>query len=216
MKLSGGMYYPDGEAHMIEWNAKHGVEIMGRVIYQWKKQAAVYARCAQRRTAIDVGAHVGHWSINMAARFEKVIAFEPVAEHADCFERNVLADGANPHVHLMRCACGASPGSVAIHRMPGNSGGSHVKGLGDIPMLAIDSLALEDVDLIKMDVEGYEANVIAGARETLLRCKPIVCCEQKRDFACKFGLKATAATDALKALGMRQIEEIGGDFIMGW
>lgn len=217
MKISGGMYYPSGEKHMIDWNAKHGVEVNGRTIYQWKKQQAVYAACTNFRTAVDIGAHVGHWSVNMADRFQKVIAFEPVADHADCFEANlasVLKAGGN--VHLMRCACGADAGHVAIHRMPGNSGGSHVKGAGDIPMITLDSLALDDVDLIKMDVEGYEANVIAGARETILRCRPIICCEQKRDFAMKFGLKPTAATDALRGLGMRLLQEIGGDFIFGW
>ncbi len=212
MKHYGGMYYPDGEEHMIEWLKKNGAAVNGRVIYQWRKQTAVHAACKQFRTAVDIGAHVGTWSVNMASRFGRVLAFEPVAAHRECFVLNVTAE----NVELFPVACGAGAKLVSITRDPHNSGASHVGGAGDIEMIALDSLGLSDVDLIKMDVEGYEANVIAGARETILRCRPIICAEQKRDFAVKFGLKPTAATDALRALGMRLIQEIGGDFIFGW
>lgn len=217
MKLSGGMYYPDGEVHMIDWNEKNGVTVDGKVIYQHKKQIATFAQCKQFRVAVDIGAHIGHWSIGMAKRFEYVYAFEPVEEHRNCFKENV--QGVNVLLHAV--ALGAEAGQVSITRDAHNSGASHVdtaiRPASDyVPMITLDSLGLVDVDLIKMDVEGYETNVIAGAKETLLRCRPIVCCEQKRDFACKYGLKRTAATDALQALGMRQIMELGGDFIMGW
>ncbi len=216
MKKFMGVWYPDSEQHMTAWVAKHGGMVEGRGTYQWNKQVAVFKAVEGAghgwRTAVDIGAHIGTWSVNMASRFKKVIAFEPVDEHRECFAENVQAD----NVELISAALGAAPGSVSISRDANNSGASHVKGDGSVPMITLDSLCLADVDLIKMDVEGYEANVIAGGKETLLRWKPIVCCEQKRDFACKYGLKRTAATDALQALGMKQIVEIGGDFVMGW
>lgn len=216
MKKFGGMHYPVGEVHMIEWLKRNGQLVNGRVIYQWKKQVAVYDACKQYRTAVDIGAHVGTWSINMADAFEHVHAFEPVEEHRQCFEANV---GPRENVTLHALALGARDGVVTITRDPQNSGASHVSatpGAVTVRMTTLDSFKLEEVDLIKMDVEGYEANVIAGARETILRCRPIICCEQKRDFATKFGVKATAATDALRELGMVQLREMGGDFIMGW
>lgn len=214
MQFYGGMAYPAGESHMIDWLKKNGALVNGRSIYQWKKQEAVYAECKQRRVAIDIGAHIGHWSLNMLDRFEAVHAFEPVAEHRACFDVNVLP---RPGLTLHPIALGAAPGSVRIVRQADNSGASHVGETGEaVELRTLDSYGFQDVDLIKMDVEGFEAMVIEGARDTLLRCRPIVCCEQKRDFACKYGLKADAATTALKALGMRQLREIGGDFIMGW
>ena len=42
-----------------------------------------------------------------------------------------------------------------------------VLGDGTIPMITIDSLGLDDVDLIKIDVEGYEMEVLKGAEKTL-------------------------------------------------
>jgi hypothetical protein len=40
---------------------------------------------------------------------------------------------------------------------------------GDIQMVTLDSLAYENVDLIKIDVEGYEMEVLKGANNTLAR-----------------------------------------------
>ena len=42
-----------------------------------------------------------------------------------------------------------------------------VVGNGTIPMVKIDSLGLDDVDLIKIDVEGFEMEVLKGAENTL-------------------------------------------------
>lgn len=45
------------------------------------------------------------------------------------------------------------------------------------PMVSIDSLDLQRLDFLKLDVEGMELEVLRGARATLERCKPIVMAE---------------------------------------
>lgn len=45
------------------------------------------------------------------------------------------------------------------------------------PMVSIDSLALERLDFLKLDVEGMEHDVLRGGRATLERCRPIVMAE---------------------------------------
>ena len=39
--------------------------------------------------ALDVGAHVGIWSTRLAERFKRVIAFEPVPKHIECWKQNM-------------------------------------------------------------------------------------------------------------------------------
>ena len=42
------------------------------------------------------------------------------------------------------------------------------------PLTTIDKFAFERVDMIKIDVEGMELDVLAGARETIARCRPVI------------------------------------------
>jgi len=39
--------------------------------------------------AVDVGAHVGTWAIDLEKVFNKVICFEPIQEHIDCLMENI-------------------------------------------------------------------------------------------------------------------------------
>lgn len=212
MKNVSGWFFPDHEKHLPEWMAhpKNKLVMNGRQAYQGKKQLAALALCRDFRVAIDVGGHVGLWSFNLGHRFAHVHAFEPVAEHRDCFYQNVPL--ANVHMHGV--ALGSEPGFVSISTEQGSSGNSHVKGAGDIRMVTLDSMGLEDVDFIKIDVEGFEENVCRGARSTIERCRPVMVVEQKRDMAQRFELPLLGAVRFLEGLGYRVAQEISGDYIM--
>lgn len=216
MKFSDGWYFPAQEKHLPEWmaNPKARMIINGRAAYQGKKQLSAIAQCAARArngTAVDVGAHIGLWSFNLATAFRNVIAFEPVAEHRACFMRNV--DAVN--VELKSYALGMAKGSVTIRTEPTSSGDSWVNGAGDIPMETLDSFDLENVDFIKVDCEGYEENVLRGAINTLTLWRPIVCVEQKRDMATdRFGLSKLGAVQLLLDMGYTIAHELSGDYIM--
>ena len=214
MKLVDGWYFPDGESHLPQWMANPKVRMFlnGRAAYQGAKQEAAMSYCTNFRRAIDVGGHIGLWSFNLAHRFEEVHAFEPVAAHRECFVKNVLAGHTN--VELYGCALGASEGLVSIRTEPTSSGDSRVDGPGDIPMHTLDSMELQDVDFIKIDTEGHELFVLQGVVETLSRCKPVICVEQKPGHAVKYGLGDKDAIPFLQARGYRLVREMSGDFIM--
>lgn len=124
------------------------------------------------RVAVDVGAHVGYWTRRLAQDFASVYAFEAVEEHYNCLTANVPADNAV----LNHCAIGAAHGIARIERSIANSGMSRVTDNGSISvtMHALDDFHIMNVDLIKIDVEGYELEVLKGATATLLREKPVL------------------------------------------
>ncbi len=218
MKQELGWWFPDHEQHLPAWmrSPKGYLVLNGRPSYQGKKQEAALAAVRQRRggplrTAIDVGGHIGLWSYNLAPAFQQVLAFEPVAEHRACFEKNVTA----PNVGLFPFALGATEGNVSIHTAPTSTGDSWVKGAGDIPMRTLDSFPIEGADFIKIDCEGYEENVLRGAIETIKRDMPVVIVEQKRDMAAsRFGLEPLGAVKFLQSLGYVVQQEISGDYLM--
>lgn len=220
MKFYGGVYYPDHETHMIDWCEKHGVSMFGRKAYQGKKQLATIDLCTKLGrlgVAIDVGAHIGHWSMNLARHFAHVHAFEPVREHIDCFRMNV--DAKNVTLHPI--ALGDHLGTVSMKVEHGNTGNSSVlpsdQG-GDIDLVTLDSMdeirCLRLVDLIKIDTEGFEVQVLLGAEETIKEWRPVICVEQKRDMGAKYGNAPQQAVSLLQSWGYRVVSDMGGDFLM--
>lgn len=217
MKLVDGWSWPDGEAHMIEWIAdpKNRLMLNGRPSYQGKKQVLALEHCPtdRRRTMIDAGAHIGLWSFNFVHWFKRIEAFEPVADHRECFEKNM--PGPLPCVMALHpFALGEREDMVAIRVNPTSTGDSWVRGKGDVEMKTIDSFAFTDVDLIKVDAEGYEEFIVRGARDTIDWWKPTIVVEQKRDMATKFGLRPMGAVKLLVGMGYKVVGEISGDYIM--
>lgn len=215
MKFVDSWHFPDGETHLPQWMAtpKARMILNGRPAYQGKKQLAAIAECGRRnrmRTAIDVGAHIGLWSFNLAPAFESVHAFEPVAAHRECFAQNVLHD----RVTLYAVALGMHEGSVSIKTAPTSSGDSWVSGDGEIQMRTLDSYGFENVDFIKVDCEGYEENVLRGAAYAIDAWRPIIMVEQKRDMASdRFGLAKLGAVAFLLERGYRIEAELSGDYL---
>lgn len=216
MFMHQGVWLPDGEKHFPGWMDKNGEVVDGRGTYQIKKWRACVPWIKQWRRAVDVGGHVGFWSIQMANRFLRVSAFEPVEAMRECYSRNL---GARINVDLYALALGDKPGVVEMAYDPADSGGTHVKaeGSGRVPIATLVSYWWEDVDFVKIDCEGFEHRVLAGARETLCRCKPCVIVEQKpHKLGPNFGIEGTPACDILRELGAYMRTAIGGDYVFAW
>ena len=211
MILHQGIYLPSGERHMVEWMSRDGEIVDGRGTYQIKKLRGAMEYCTRFRVAVDVGAHCGLWSMQLVKRFAQVHAFEPVAEHRECFLQNVTAGC----VVLHPWALGDSEGSVAMRTPEEHSSGSTmIAGPGDIPLRTLDSLELREVDFIKLDCEGYELYALRGAERTILDNSPVIIVEQKPGRAQRFGLPQTGAVDYLRGFGYSVAREMSGDFIM--
>jgi FkbM family methyltransferase len=145
-------------------------------------------------------------------------AFEPLALHRLMFHRNM--NGISRHWELHPFALGDEDGRfVTMHTRSDSSGDAHIadQDSGDEPgmtMCTLDSFMLTDVDLIKIDVEGYELPVLLGAEETLLRNKPNIVLEQKGHDVKHFGRPRDGALKWLVKRGWRVLQTITGDHIL--
>lgn len=231
-KLVGGVWLPAGETHFAEMmlnNPKRMRVIDGKHTYQYHKiEAALRHQPPSRRgICLDIGAHVGLWAMWLTRAFEQVHSFEPVPAFADIYPFNV--DMAASTLH--RFALGREEGTVSISVPEDMTGNSHIAipgkapdrrdGTGPVdtwhgvPMRSLDSFGFEGVDFIKIDVEGYELPVIEGGRETIQRCKPNMVVEQKGNEV-SYGEPRDAAVKLLQSWGMKPLQVISGDWIMGW
>lgn len=130
---------------------------------------------------VDVGANLGYFSA-MAARLVgatgRVLALEPLPKALSLLRENVAP---YPWVDVVAAAAGHERGSAAFSSMPsGDLSGLGVRQGADrvltVPVTTIDDITkdLERLDLLKIDVEGQEAAVLAGARRSLRRFRPLV------------------------------------------
>ena len=210
-----GVYLPDNEQHLIDWMNKAGEVVDGKGTYQIKKLRAALGYVKSFRTAVDIGAHCGLWSLQLVKQFKHLEAFEPVKEHRNCYEAN-LSEYASKY-NLWGCALGEKEGFIRIETQSDSTGNSRVAGTGDIPMYTLDSFELDEVDFIKIDTEGFEYFAVKGAEETVKRCRPIMIVEQKGHGTQYHGIRKEAAVELLQSWGMRAMQPpLSGDWIMGW
>jgi FkbM family methyltransferase len=127
---------------------------------------------------VDVGANLGHYTIRMAKRCEKVIAFEPNPENRRKLLKNIELNRLD-NVTVLPYACGEER---YRSRITMEDSGSHiVDSVSEKETVEIDVVQLDEVvdegDIVKIDVEGYEWNVIQGARNLIESCRPILLIE---------------------------------------
>jgi FkbM family methyltransferase len=172
--------------------------------------------CAKRGTALDIGANVGLWGRDLVDNFAKVVAFEPVAVFRECLEKNVIGD----NFFISPLALGDQDTVATMIITEGNSGHSHLDpntiGSGDVTVVKLDNLNIDNVDYIKIDCEGYEYRVLQGAEQTVKRWRPIIVVEQKPHDAYSKDYGQFAAIALLESWGMIKLDQVRDDWIMGW
>ncbi len=127
-----------------------------------------------RGVAIDVGAHRGIWSREMAVHFRTVFAFEPTQ-----LAQQINPGNAISNIRVSQLAISDHVGQLGLKVGTENTGQTHtVKGC-DVACHRLDDLFPNDsCDFIKIDVEGAEVAVIDGAAELIKRTKPAIMLEE--------------------------------------
>ena len=162
-----GCYVENGlfESQLIEWS-KQFLEVENTGIF------------------LDIGAHTGSWSLSLASLAQHVYAFEPqkMTYYALCGGvalsgiRNVtcINKGLGSHEQI---------GARTLKIVSDDGGGSTIQPTNypildkeEIEIITLDSMNLNNISLIKMDVEENELEVLKGSKETLERSNypPIV------------------------------------------
>jgi len=134
--------------------------------------------------AVDVGANVGMHTLVMAhyATHGQVYSYEPSPAIYARLSRNIALNRVQ-NAELRMLAVSDRPGRVGFADVSArpNIGTSHVDAASDttVPAVTLDDemAAAASVNLIKIDVEGYELEVLRGARKVLAACRPAVVLE---------------------------------------
>lgn len=162
--------------------------------------------------ALDIGANLGLVTHFLAPRAGHVYAFEPNPEPL-----RILPSVVARNVTVLPIAVSDRSGTANLQISRSASGwtsnGATLETAARAPfeltvdVRRIDDLDVGDVSFIKVDVEGHEQAVLAGARETIARCRPVVMLEVERSH---LGDAASENLRRLSDLGYRTYALIDG------
>lgn len=146
-------------------------------------------------TVIDVGAHIGYFSLHLGAlvtNLGRVYSFEPDQRARDALVKSVRASGME-WVEVLPLALAACGGSIDFYLAKGLGSSSAVKSIQQqdaartvVSTASLDELirtgrVKEDVRVIKIDVEGFEVEVIRGMQTLLRARRPIMIIEVNKE-----------------------------------
>jgi FkbM family methyltransferase len=176
---------------------------------------------------IDIGAHIGISVTHWANHFSKVTAIEPMLDHYQC----LLLNTANlTNVTHVNCAI-SDKDSVMLgaYRTNKNSGSFQLldstyrqpskkapRKIYEISSRRLDSFTFDYVDLIKIDVEGWELNVLQGAIDTINKFRPVLMIEKLSEEKSNKSLHRYNDTDyqkLIKDINYKEIVSIDDDII---
>jgi FkbM family methyltransferase len=158
---------------------------------------------------LEGGCHIGTHTLKLGLLGKQVLSFEPMIKSNIILRENLKINNiTNVTVYNEGLS---NKTEVAYfewigHNNPGGSGltnnpmgkPNYEKNIKTsnypVNLITIDSLQLEKLDFIKLDVEGYEINVIEGALDTIKKCNPIITMEVWENFNGKYSLQHAKST----------------------
>lgn len=163
--------------------ATHENDLIGKILNRdliWEPHNIALMRkyINEGDVVLDIGANIGFFSVvlsKIVGDGGKVHSFEPVLENFKLLEFN-CSKLSNIVLHYY--ALGNQIGNVTLSSERGNMGNSYItnESFGDIKLMKLDDLAIEP-NFIKLDVQGFEYDVLLGGLETIKSNRPVMIIE---------------------------------------
>lgn len=133
---------------------------------------------------LDIGANIGNHSLFFAKflKCNKVHSFEPFPQNlnllrknmSNYIEKSIIYDIALSDKECTMPLYNSQQGNFGGFSLHSYSNGSSFLVNPSVNVITLDSLNLNNITMIKIDVENHENEVLDGARQTILRNKPII------------------------------------------
>lgn len=155
---------------------------------------------------LDIGGNIGKHTIYFAleCKANSVYTFEPQDDIFKILEKNIGLNSMGSICTAYHCGLGSENGNAKIFAYDkDNIGGTQLAmdSSGGIEVRRLDDFHFQNINFIKIDVEGFEFDVIKGAKELLTSQSPIIYCEIYDD-------KYEKVTALLKSYGYEVKEKV--------
>jgi FkbM family methyltransferase len=164
----------------LKWKAENLTTQFGDTLaLEHESDYAPYitGRLREGSVFVDVGAHVGHWTVRAAALGARVTAVEADPVTCERLYENLKLNGLEAEVFSVAAWDEVTTLRLLHQNQEKYDGTNQVRPYGDGPEVSAEPLDitlghLDRIDLIKVDVEGADLHVLRGLRKTLERTRP--------------------------------------------
>ena len=178
--LGGGKHYFFSEDYILKtkdfsWNIRAHSDFDEVIKSTYERDMIPYFACSG--VFVDVGTHIGKWSLLVSKTASEVYSFEPNPDIYKYLVANIKLNDVK-NVKALNIGLSSSSGKLRFFAdTPEHSGSSKITEDGDreIEVVPLDRFDLPEVELIKIDVEGHELDVLKGAERTLKNTKRVIC-----------------------------------------
>lgn len=177
-KINYGKYKETLRKHYLE---HYNITLSEKTNPAWMKEVlfdGVYSQVedfipSKGSVVLDIGAQYGDFSILCAKKYEvgMVYSFEPISRNFNVMIENLALNEVS-NFRAFNSAVGSKEGEIMIDGENAMASAFDQNPNCKVNLVSIDSMHLKHVDLIKIDVEGFEMEVLEGARNTITRDLP--------------------------------------------
>ncbi len=188
-------YDVNGDSFYLNLNIKESTQCMYYFSAPYLPLCSLFKSAKEKNkngVFVDIGANVGFYSLLAALFFDRVYAFEPTPSTYKRLMGNI-SDSEKSNIVPYSYALSDQNGTMKLYENPTNLGGNSFNGFSeefkkkslrsewfsyDVPVKKYDDVVkesrIEQIDLIKIDVEGHESQVLKGSLESIEKFKPLL------------------------------------------
>lgn len=217
--LSNNIAVLEHDSHISKW-----VEETGKLAHDSWLLPQLDPYLLEGNVAVDGGANIGDhtgYYLSKVGRHGMVMAFEPNPEAYECLVHNC------PYAVNLKYGLSDASGIRQLEVLD-NVGASYIRPLGpagvldlsatssknQINLRTLDSFKLDQLNFLKLDIEGWEGKAIIGAQQTISRFKPVMLIEVNRGALARAGCSEQQLLDLLDNFGYkcRPLQEVGPQY----
>lgn len=215
-------WYPRADGLIMHLDSRNSIDrnILFRGAYEPELGKIIEATLGPDCVALDIGANIGAHTLTMArvvGSSGQVLAFEPNPQVHKSLQENIRANGLEGVTKTFACALGEKVAEMRLRIPKPDSQEGNQLGLASLVALdtphnlvtvdvrtadeVISKAGLSRVDLVKIDVQGFECQVLRGMCATLRSFTPMIVFEYERWAWKQGGGSLAQAIDILESAG---------------
>lgn len=181
-------------------DAQRLLYVMGPRFLEERSLVAQHVRTGM--TVVDIGANIGYYALllrSLVGSSGSVVCIEPSPENLPELHRQIEANGFE-NIEVRECAVGRKQSTLGVRTGINAGMVEDGDGIASVNVFALSELLRSAPDFIKIDVDGFEMNVLVGSHSVLVKSQPTLLLEVHPHLLPRFGSSCSEVYEFLNGI----------------